>query len=73
MATDASADPSGTIQRMLIALLAAATASAPAAAIVGQPAPGFDLASDHGGHVKLSDYRGRKVVLAFFPKAFTGG
>ncbi len=39
----------------------------------GQPAPPFDLPSDHGGNVRLTDYSGRKVVLAFFPKAFTPG
>lgn len=50
----------------LAALLAGAIA-------VGQPAPPFDLPSDHGGKVKLADLAGHKVVLAFFPKAFTPG
>jgi peroxiredoxin Q/BCP len=54
---------------MLSALLAAATASV----IAGQAAPPFDLPSDHGGNIKLADLRGKRVVLAFFPKAFTGG
>lgn len=40
---------------------------------VGDPAPDFD-AVDHQGHrVKLSDLRGKKVVLWFYPKADTPG
>ena len=38
---------------------------------VGQPAPDFTLQSTTGGPVTLSEFRGRKVVLAFFPLAFT--
>lgn len=40
---------------------------------VGDRAPGFTLASDNGAEVSLSDYRGRKVVLYFYPKANTPG
>ncbi len=43
------------------------------AVVAGQVAPPFELEDDRGEMVKLSDYRGRKVVLAFFPKAFTPG
>jgi thioredoxin-dependent peroxiredoxin len=39
----------------------------------GDVAPNFDLASDDGQEVKLRDYRGRNVVLYFFPKALTPG
>ena len=40
---------------------------------VGDPAPEFE-AVDHQGHKqRLSDYRGSKVVLWFFPKADTPG
>ena len=34
----------------------------------GKPAPDFELATDTGERVKLSDYRGRPVVLYFYPK-----
>jgi peroxiredoxin Q/BCP len=34
----------------------------------GKPAPGFDLPSDGGGSVRLSDFRGRKVVVYFYPQ-----
>lgn len=34
-------------------------------AVVGEPAPDFELESDLGGKVKLSDLKGKKVVLYF--------
>jgi len=37
----------------------------------GQPAPDFSLQGHTGATVKLSDYRGKNVVLAFFPLAWT--
>ena len=40
---------------------------------VGDTAPAFRLAGSDGHTHALADYRGRHVVLAFFPKAFTGG
>ena len=40
---------------------------------VGQPAPAFDLRDTRGVHHKLTDYRGRWVVLYFYPKADTPG
>ncbi|MEU9833202.1 peroxiredoxin [Streptosporangium sp. NPDC048047] len=39
---------------------------------VGSPAPDFELKDQHGTPVKLSDHRGRKVVLIFYPLAFSG-
>lgn len=38
---------------------------------IGVPAPDFSLNSHTGVPVKLSDYRGTNVVLAFFPLAWT--
>ena len=40
---------------------------------VGQPAPNFEVKTDSGETVKLSDYRGKRVVLYFYPKADTPG
>jgi peroxiredoxin Q/BCP len=40
---------------------------------IGDVAPDFSLYSDEGSRVKLSDYRGRRVLLFFFPKAKTSG
>lgn len=40
---------------------------------IGQPAPDFEMLTDEGKPVKLSDYRGKKVVLYFYPKDFTSG
>ena len=40
---------------------------------VGGRAPGFTLARDGGSEVSLADYRGRKLVLYFYPKADTEG
>lgn len=40
---------------------------------VGQPAPNFTLPDQNGKMHTLSDYRGKTVILAFFPKADTPG
>src|SRR5450755_4928295 len=40
---------------------------------VGQPAPAFTLPSAEGGLVSLKDYKGKWVVLYFYPKDFTSG
>ena len=39
----------------------------------GKPAPDFELQSDTGETVKLSDLRGKPVVLYFYPKDDTPG
>jgi thioredoxin-dependent peroxiredoxin len=40
---------------------------------VGDPAPGFTLPDADGKPVSLSDYRGRRVVVYFYPAASTPG
>src|SRR5262245_17099892 len=40
---------------------------------VGKPAPDFTLKTDAGKEVNLKDYRGKWVVLYFYPKDFTSG
>src|SRR6266581_9201536 len=57
-----------------VALMAAAparpTAGLPA---VGTPAPDFSLATNEGRQASLKEYRGKWVVLYFYPKDFTSG
>ncbi|MEW9669951.1 thioredoxin-dependent thiol peroxidase [Ammoniphilus sp. 3BR4] len=40
---------------------------------IGQKAPDFSLPSTSGEEVKLSDFRGKNVVLYFYPKDMTPG
>ena len=65
---------------MALPALAQTPPSAPAQAPVpesklkiGDKAPEFALQGSDGKVHKLSDYKGKTVVLAWFPKAFTGG
>jgi len=39
----------------------------------GDKAPGFRCTADDGGTVSLADFRGRNLVLYFYPKADTTG
>ena len=40
---------------------------------IGQLAPAFTLPRDGGGTVALADFKGRKLVLYFYPRADTPG
>lgn len=40
---------------------------------IGNPAPDFSAPNQHGDTVTLSDFRGQKVVLYFYPKDDTPG
>lgn len=39
--------------------------------VIGQMAPDFTLPSHLDKNITLSDYRGKNVVLVFFPLAWT--
>ncbi len=54
----------------LVSVQAAETQKQPAA---GTPAPDFSLTTSDGSQVSLKDYRGKWVVLYFYPKDFTSG
>ncbi len=62
-----------------VAVLASALISAPSTAraaevpAAGSAAPGFTLNSQEGTPVSLNDYRGKWVVLYFYPKDMTTG
>jgi peroxiredoxin Q/BCP len=58
----------------MVALSASAAGQqAPVELKVGDQAPAFSLPGSDGKTHSLSEYKGRAVVLAWFPKAFTGG
>jgi peroxiredoxin Q/BCP len=40
---------------------------------VGQPAPDFSLTTGDGSQVSLKDFKGKWIVLYFYPKDFTSG
>jgi thioredoxin-dependent peroxiredoxin len=39
----------------------------------GDPAPSFALSDQHGDTVRLEDFRGRKLLVYFYPEADTPG
>lgn len=63
--------------RLLLAscslLVLPGSAAAKSALEVGQPAPDFSLPDQTGRTVSLADYRGKWLVLYFYPKDFTPG
>jgi len=54
-------------------LSSAATMQTPMELKEGDTAPNFSLPGSDGKTHRLSDYKGRGVVVAWFPQAFTGG
>lgn len=67
---------------LLLTMLVAGVAMTPAAwaddapstvPAVGQPAPDFTLTTNEDKPASLKDYRGKWVVLYFYPKDFTSG
>lgn len=39
----------------------------------GQKAPAFSLPADDGTTVSLADFKGKKLILFFYPKDMTSG
>ena len=63
---------------LLAFVVAAVLACSPVNAVsekpaVGAPAPAFSLVNNEGKQVSLNDYKGKWVVLYFYPKDFTSG
>ena len=59
---------------ILLAMLAVFSTDAAAQELkVGDAAPDFTLKASDGQTYTLSKLKGKTVVLAWFPKAFTGG
>ena len=48
-------------------------ADTPTQPAAGTAAPGFSLVTSDGSQVSLKDYKGKWVVLYFYPKDFTSG
>src|SRR3954471_9572367 len=55
---------------MALVILLSANAAQPQA---GQPAPDFSLTSGDGSSIILAKYKGKWIVLYFYPKDFTSG
>lgn len=56
-----------------LGLVGAVQAQAPVDLKVGDMAPAFSLQGTDGKMHTLADYKGKMVVVAWYPKAFTGG
>jgi peroxiredoxin Q/BCP len=58
---------------LVLIALAAFAADQPAPPAEGTPAPAFTLPSQEGAQVSLDQFKGKWVVLYFYPKDFTSG
>lgn len=56
-----------------LASLLALAADQPQPPAIGSAAPGFSLPNQEGAQVALEQFKGKWVVLYFYPKDFTGG
>ena len=62
------------LEFVIVAVLACNRASAVnELPVVGAAAPSFNLVNNEGKQVSLADYKGKWVVLYFYPKDFTSG
>ena len=58
---------------LLVASLLAVAADQPQPPEAGKPAPTFTLPNQEGAQVSLNEFKGKWVVLYFYPKDFTSG
>ena len=58
---------------LCLAMTGAMSGQAPVELKVGDKAPEFSLPGTDGRTHRLADYKGRSVVVAWYPAAFTGG
>ena len=64
----------GLIGFAMLVLSSTAVIAGTGAPAVADQAPAFELQGSDGKTYRLADFRGKQVVvLAWFPKAFTGG
>ena len=57
----------------VVAIFALTSVSAMEMPAVGTSAPTFKLTTNEGNQASLNDFKGKWVVLYFYPKDFTGG
>jgi thioredoxin-dependent peroxiredoxin len=57
----------------VLAVVSAVAADQPQPPAVGSPAPVFTLPNQEGAQVSLDQFKGKWVVLYFYPKDFTSG
>ncbi len=62
-----------TVSSALLLSVAVPSAHAADALAAGATAPAFTLPSQDNSPISLADYKGKWVVLYFYPKDFTGG
>jgi thioredoxin-dependent peroxiredoxin len=62
-----------TLVAIALSSLAAVAADQPQPPAEGKAAPTFTLPSQEGAQVSLADFKGKWVVLYFYPKDFTSG
>lgn len=60
------------MKKLILMMILGMTIGANAAVKTGEAAPDFTATSTKG-EVKLSDYKGKWLVVYFYPKSFTGG
>ena len=58
---------------LFLVALAAVAADTPQPPTAGNPAPTFTLPNQEGAQVSLDQFKGKWVVLYFYPKDFTSG